>query len=161
MGKRKIGEIYNRPIIEGDINLKTSSEIHKSELSVPQSGGGESGGGDAPSGDGVGELEYFDLSNETSYAKETLCYKAIYAKCYGVSPMGEVKYTRLPIGLLFLMKDQGLEMNVTALAIEMNAPIMSSVGEMSVREHMYQSYGKDFIDSYPRLTEEEFYNLEA
>lgn len=30
--KRKIGEIYNKPIIEGDINLKTSNEIHKSEL---------------------------------------------------------------------------------------------------------------------------------
>ena len=30
--KRKIGEIYNKPIIEGDINLKTPNEIHKSEL---------------------------------------------------------------------------------------------------------------------------------
>lgn len=39
MGKRKIGEIYNKPIIEGDINLKTPNEIHKSELS------GELGGG--------------------------------------------------------------------------------------------------------------------
>lgn len=37
--KRKIGEIYNKPIIEGDINLKTPNEIHKSELSV---GGGNS-----------------------------------------------------------------------------------------------------------------------
>lgn len=36
--KRKIGEIYNKPIVEGDINLKTPNEIHKSELS----GGGES-----------------------------------------------------------------------------------------------------------------------
>lgn len=33
MGKRKIGEIYNKPIVEGDINLKTPNEIHKSELS--------------------------------------------------------------------------------------------------------------------------------
>lgn len=39
MGKRKIGEIYNKPIIEGDINLKTPNEIHKSELS---GGGGNS-----------------------------------------------------------------------------------------------------------------------
>lgn len=38
MGKRKIGEIYNKPIVEGDINLKTPNEIHKSELS----GGGNS-----------------------------------------------------------------------------------------------------------------------
>lgn len=40
MGKRKIGEIYNKPIVEGDINLKTPNEIHKSELS----GGGASAG---------------------------------------------------------------------------------------------------------------------
>ena len=41
MGKRKIGEIYNKPIVEGDINLKTPNEIHKSELS---GGGGNSSG---------------------------------------------------------------------------------------------------------------------
>ena len=41
MGKRKIGEIYNKPIVEGDINLKTPNEIHKSELS---GGGGSSSG---------------------------------------------------------------------------------------------------------------------
>lgn len=40
MGKRKIGEIYNKPIVEGDINLKTPNEIHKSELS----GGGNNSG---------------------------------------------------------------------------------------------------------------------
>ena len=43
MGKRKIGEIYNKPIIEGDINLKTPNEIHKSELSGELGGGGASG----------------------------------------------------------------------------------------------------------------------
>lgn len=40
--KRKIGEIYNKPIIEGDINLKGPNEIHKSELGGSNSeGGGE------------------------------------------------------------------------------------------------------------------------
>lgn len=42
MGKRKIGEIYNKPIVEGDINLKTPNEIHKSELS----GGGNNSSGE-------------------------------------------------------------------------------------------------------------------
>lgn len=31
--KRKIGKLYNKTIIEGDINLKTPNEIHKNELS--------------------------------------------------------------------------------------------------------------------------------
>lgn len=53
MGKRKIGEIYNKPIIEGDINLKTPNEIHKSELS---------GGG----GSEEKEWVYYKLNRETN-----------------------------------------------------------------------------------------------
>lgn len=30
--KKRIGSIYNKPIIEGDINLKSPNEIHKSQL---------------------------------------------------------------------------------------------------------------------------------
>jgi hypothetical protein len=30
--KRKIGKLYNKTIIEGDMNLKTPNEIHKNEL---------------------------------------------------------------------------------------------------------------------------------
>lgn len=30
--KKRIGTLYNKPIIEGDINLKTPNEIHKNEL---------------------------------------------------------------------------------------------------------------------------------
>lgn len=32
MGKRKIGEIYNKPIVTGDKNLVTKNEIHESTL---------------------------------------------------------------------------------------------------------------------------------
>ena len=56
MGKRKIGEIYNKPIVEGDINLKTPNEIHKSEL-----GGGAS----------TAEVkEYYYLFNSNKYIEE-------------------------------------------------------------------------------------------
>lgn len=37
--KRKIGTIYNKPIVEGDINLKSLNEIHRSELSGNNSAG--------------------------------------------------------------------------------------------------------------------------
>lgn len=39
--KKRIGTLYNKPIIEGDINLKTPNEIHKNELK----GGGDNSGG--------------------------------------------------------------------------------------------------------------------
>ena len=48
--KRKIGEIYNKPIIEGDINLKTPNEIHKSELS----GGGRN----------TSKIYYYKIDND-------------------------------------------------------------------------------------------------
>ena len=41
--KRKVGEIYNIPIVIGDKNLKTKNEIHVDELSNMQNG--EGGGG--------------------------------------------------------------------------------------------------------------------
>lgn len=37
--KRKIGEIYNKSIVEGDKNLKTKNEIHVDELSNNSGGG--------------------------------------------------------------------------------------------------------------------------
>lgn len=40
--KKRIGFIYNKPIVDGDINLKTNNEIHKSELYKTHSGGGTS-----------------------------------------------------------------------------------------------------------------------
>ena len=53
MGKRKIGEIYNKPIVEGDKNLVTNNEIHKSELS------GGSGGGSGESAASDIYIEYY------------------------------------------------------------------------------------------------------
>lgn len=44
--KKRIGTLYNKPIIEGDINLKTPNEIHKNELK-----GGENSGGGGLNGD--------------------------------------------------------------------------------------------------------------
>lgn len=36
MGKRKIGELYNKPVVEGDVNLKGSNEIHVKDVKVGQ-----------------------------------------------------------------------------------------------------------------------------
>ena len=37
--KKRIGTIYNKPIVEGDLNLVTKNEIHKNSL-VSSNGGG-------------------------------------------------------------------------------------------------------------------------
>lgn len=41
MAKRKIGELYNKAIVEGDKNLVTKNEVHKSELEGKGGEGGE------------------------------------------------------------------------------------------------------------------------
>ena len=50
--KKRIGTIYGTPIVEGDKNLKTTNEVHISEL----------GGGNTENSTGV-EYEYFILDN--------------------------------------------------------------------------------------------------
>ena len=65
--KKRIGTLYNKPIIEGDINLKTPNEIHKNELK---------GGGNNPSGGSVSKYapRYFkiDFSKAGTLWKEIL-----------------------------------------------------------------------------------------
>lgn len=38
--KRKIGELYNKPVVIGDKNLVTKNETHISELQGSNEGGG-------------------------------------------------------------------------------------------------------------------------
>lgn len=52
--KKKIGEIYNKPIVIGDKNLVTKNEIHKDDLSA--------GSGDAPSGGGD-TMKYYNTES--------------------------------------------------------------------------------------------------
>lgn len=59
MGKIKIGEIYNKPIVEGDKNLVNKNEIHKSEL--------QGNGGSDTSG---ALLKFYKVKNEYNKNEE-------------------------------------------------------------------------------------------
>lgn len=41
MAKKVVGRLYNKPVIEGDVNLKKNTEIHVSELFSSSNTGGE------------------------------------------------------------------------------------------------------------------------
>lgn len=152
MRKRKIGEIYNRPIIEGDINLKTSSEIHKSELSVPQSGGGESGGGDAPSGGG--NYEYLNISAmETGMFKEYVVAMSSLIKVSGMIIPPASAAAESSSGYRDAWNSVNEVCFNTSLKFHIQGQIMSAFDFLSAL--------KVDMASLPRITEEEFYNLEA
>lgn len=68
MGKRKIGEIYNKPIVEGDKNLVTNNEIHKSELQ----------GNSSSNASGV-SLKFYRVKNE--YRRDEELANWLYNYC--------------------------------------------------------------------------------
>lgn len=142
--KKKIGEIYNKPIIEGDINLKTPYEIHKSELvDVPMSGGSTS------------NVEYLDVSGAgavessvttfSSFAKVSVEGMVAVAPTYVLVAEGAIGVGKFPI----------------AVAIDFSAKVI--LGEPKTIKDVIISNGftADQLAAIPRITEEEFYNLES
>lgn len=71
MTKKRIGTIYGSPIIEGDKNLKTSNEIHVSEL----------GGGGEGNNNGIEDVRYYLMSTfqEEKELAEIMCQGLKYA----------------------------------------------------------------------------------
>lgn len=104
MTKKRIGTIYGSPIVEGDKNLKTSNEIHVSEL-----GGGNSGSekylyfkweGDTPPEtlmDVCNNFVTFNVSYlfsniySSSFNKPVTTVINIYALGSGISPDAQFK----------------------------------------------------------------------
>lgn len=142
MGKRKIGEIYNRPIIEGDINLKTSSEIHKSQLNVPQSGG--SGGGDAPSG---GTLRFYSITNPDNLNMATEYLMPSFAKANGMIIPAVLAYAA------------GMWDSVSAVASDVAGKIYMGGSWRNLGELLDNSASFNESLGYIEITEEEFYTL--
>lgn len=56
--KKRIGWLHNKPIIQGDKNLKNSNELHIDELSSNNSGGGE--------GSGTSKIHYYRFDSDAA-----------------------------------------------------------------------------------------------
>lgn len=133
--KRKIGEIYNKPIVEGNKNLVTKNEVHKSELiDVPQSGGGST-------------MEYLDLTNiDTAIKAEVISFSYLLKYSLGVYP---VSYLLAMGGSLSQFAPA-----VTAVAIYPAARVEAEGLSGTIGDLFAKALG-----DVPRLTEEEFYTL--
>ena len=122
---------------------------------------GISGGG---SGEGGGSnIEYLDVSGMQDYMKNVLLYYSVLAKIQGDSVTYGVQIQ--PSG--FLLAAGGMTSLVTAVAIDLVIPITKYASEESGVEKQElttldaDSEFMEMLDTIPRLTKEQFYNLNA
>lgn len=140
--KKKIGEIYNKPIVEGDKNLVTKNEIHKSGLSGGSGSGGE------------GNIEYVSLQdvNFASTEARTALIKMSYAFKY------LYKYNGSKNIVFTAMYNKPENATVYAVAIDFSFKIGDKSLMSSTKEYFAQ-LGVD-TDTLHRITKEEFYSLD-
>lgn len=112
------------------------------------------GGGDAPSGEGESSIEYLDISGMESTQKLiTFILSAILAKVSG-GPIASAGGIALEGGA------EGIA-TISAISVNLSYKIYSQGYWMTIREALVGAIGEDTLSSIPRITEEEFYNLEA
>jgi hypothetical protein len=139
--KKKIGEIYNKPIVVGNKNEITKNEVHIDNLGGSTSG---EGGGSASS------WRYYDYTKcSTEQLSNTL---------YFFGMMVKIAYTgRIEIfGSLRIRNDFD---EILAFAVDASQYLMQGSEKRLVSDFISmieQEFGK-----LPEITEEEFYNLDV
>jgi hypothetical protein len=150
MGKRKIGEIYNKPIVEGDKNLVTNNEIHKSELS-----------GGSGSGSGIRNVEYLDLTTDPN-SLVILELMGAFVTSVRVNFMGRELVSG---GIIVGLQGEEALNNLKAICIDKDLKFTSFTNDL-ITLYTYETFTKNFTpevwdiyNSIPRMTEEEFYKI--
>lgn len=146
--KRKIGKLYNKTIIEGDINLKTPNEIHKNEL---RKGGGELD---------KSEWKYYDISQiDGTFNSDGVGYKNGICLISYLAKQDD----NISIANFFTGSDNN---DVDAVGIPYNKPIdmynprediqVNTIGELF--EYSLLSFPDNIKSLIKEISEEEFYN---
>ena len=148
--KKRIGNLLGKPIIQGDINLKTNNEIHIKELSA----GGGSLGGEAST------IEYLDVSgmaDEMSVKKTALIFQSYLVKFFDDNKVSVIGGA----GLLTVEDNiNTITEGVVAVAIDSNAKIIMEGRIGTILEFLSNLLTQEELDANPRITKEEFYSLE-
>lgn len=182
--KRKVGELFNKPIVQGNENVLSSNEILVEQkgntFSLKERVNGEikevSGG--SFSGSGVSSIEYLDVSGVNRHIKQTLLFFSLYSKVpqdiiidtseggnqstvtfdASIGPSANTSSTLGSLGMSSVHAGTFLS-EITALGIDFSQKIVTQGQTMTVNEFFTMSGGKETIDAIPRITEEEFYTL--
>lgn len=114
--------------------------------------------GDTSSGEST--IEYLDVSggdfatNPSSKSGLMLASSAFRVKGEG--------YLNILPSLFLMMHQEDISIeNIKAFKIDMNEMYLETNAEpKTIKEELEKSYGKEYLASIPRITKEEFYNLE-
>lgn len=138
--KRKVGELFNKPIVIGNKNEVTKNEIHINNLNVPTSG---EGGGLASS------WRYFDISKLDTRVKPMLL-PFIVKNPY---------YNRIAI-----VSDNVIWADITAVGVDDSPKLMQDGVIMSWSQMMAVAGLTPEVmaqQGIVEITEEEFYNFDV
>jgi hypothetical protein len=146
--KKKIGEIYNKPIVIGNKNEITKNEVHIDNLGGSTSG---EGGGSAST------MEYIDVRNIDEDLKWSLINSSYLVK---ISKEG---YIYIYPALFAKYDFDELYLYTNAIAIDFSASVAFNNETMTIKEMISRDngYPLDVFDSIPRITKEEFYSLDV
>lgn len=140
--KRKIGQLYNKPIVIGNPNEVTKNEIHVNEFSVPQGGGG------VVDSSSKNFIQYFKVPKGWNNATYARMYSVILKADDGGN---SVIYPTS-------MVNNAIDSKIVAYGIMPNLPISApDAPAKNLKEHVSRFYSTLFTQT--EITEEEFYTL--
>lgn len=133
----------------------TSDPINAQDFADEIKNGGNSGGGTAST------MEYWDVSNIASTAKNTICKRSVYVKGTSENGLSGAGMTYADFDGITNEKPYT---HITAVAIDLSAKIVAGMGDMiqtvSYKEYLINNgVSESELAAIPRITEEEFYNL--
>lgn len=149
--KKKIGEIYNKPIVVGNKNEVTKNEVHVDEITNVQTGGGGSGGSDwhyydyAVVENMLGNLPTA-LGGYMLIAKENNLIKAPY-QVMDIPQAFAVDFNAKVTVEVFIPEENRVETRL--------GTILEALQEIEKWQDSNNS-----LSDIPEITEEEFYNLD-
>ena len=143
--KKRIGSLYGKPIIEGDINLKNASEIHISDLNK---------GGGSPT------FTYYLLDRYSGESTiNMLARYSTYVRAQDVTGKKFIENTTY-----FKTRESNFSWEyIYGVCIDWDTPTWIEGEFISRREHLLRNEGptvEEFNQWLTPVTEEEFYNLE-
>ena len=122
----------------------------------------EQSGGSGESGGDVSSIEYLDVSGLNEEGRANMAYFASKVKLiYSHNALGgEIKAIGRPLAILGVL-GMGFGPLNGSIAIEINRnDIIAIKGAINADGNPFESMGEE-LDAIPRLTKEEFYNLEV
>lgn len=119
------------------------------------------GGTPTPPSGGESNIEYLDVSGG-DFAEHPEGKAGLLIASSATRMKGEGYLNIIPSAYFLLFQEDMSIVDIKALKIDMNEMfVLSNAEPKTVKEELEKSYGKEYLASIPRITKEQFYDLNA